>query len=97
MKSFSDLPDGFSEIYSINLQSNKKIAHLLNFGAVLVGVTMGVLAHFFISPIGSLFDFKDGYGVYFLRLFVLALSAFLYIILHEAVHGVAMKLCGAKK
>ena len=38
-----------------------------------------------------------GMGTYFLRFVVLAASSLIYIVLHEAVHGVAMKLCGTKK
>ncbi len=39
----------------------------------------------------------EGIGMYILRFAVLMVSSILYIILHEAVHGIAMKICGTKK
>ena len=70
---------------------------LVNGIAVLIGVSMALLAHFCVAPISALFDFSDGIGAYFLRFSVLAVCSLLYIILHEAVHGAAMKLCGTKR
>lgn len=97
MKSYTALPCEYGEIYSLNLQKDKKKAILVNGIAVIIGVAMALFAHFFVSPVSSLFDFSDGFGMYFLRFGVLIASSVAYIILHEAVHGVAMKICGTKK
>ena len=97
MNSYTTLPQSYVEIYSLNLQKDKKMALAVNGIATVIGVAMALLAHFFVSPISSLFDFSDGFGMYFLRFGVLIASSLAYIILHEAVHGVAMKICGTKR
>ena len=96
MKAVGQLPVNYKEIFSVNLQKDKKIATIINLGAVLIALIMAVPAHFYI-PITSLFDFSQGVKNYFARFIVLMVSMVAYIILHEAVHGVAMKMCGTKK
>lgn len=96
MKSFTELPMGYRQIFSVNLQKDKKIAMVINIGAIIIGIIMAVPMHFYIS-ITSLFDFSQGMGNYLARFIVLMVSMIAYIILHEAVHGVAMKICGTKK
>ena len=96
MRSFSKLPDGFVEIYSIDLKKNKKAALLVNALAIIIGVALAIIGHF-IVPITTLFSMDSGITMYMLRYLVLAISLILYIILHELVHGIAMKICGTKK
>ncbi len=96
MKSFSSLPEGYREIISINLQTDKKISLLVNGICIAIGVAMALVMNFYV-PISTLFDFTDGFGVGFLKIGVLILSMVIYMILHELVHGAAMKLCGTKK
>lgn len=96
MKSFTELPMGYRQIFSVNLQKDKKIAMVINIGAIVIGIIMAVPMHFYIS-VTSLFDFSQGMGNYLARFIVLMVSMIAYIILHEAVHGVAMKICGTKK
>ena len=96
MRSFSKLPDGFVEIYSIDLKKNKKAALLVNALAIIIGVALAIIGHF-IVPITTLFSMDSGITMYMLRLLVLVISLILYIILHELVHGIAMKICGTKK
>lgn len=96
MKSFTELPMGYRQIFSVNLQKDKKTAMVINIGAIIIGIIMAVPMHFYIS-ITSLFDFSQGMGNYLARFIVLMVSMIAYIILHEAVHGVAMKICGTKK
>ena len=96
MKSFTELPMGYRQIFSVNLQKDKKTAMVINIGAIIIGIIMAVPMHFYI-PITSLFDFSQGMGNYLARFIVLMVSMIAYIILHEAVHGVAMKICGTKK
>ncbi len=96
MTSYQTLPDGYKEILSIDLQKDKKLMLLVNGVAVCIAVIMTVFAHFFV-PVTTLFDMSQGFAVYFIRLFVLMIGSVLYIILHELVHGITMKLCGTKK
>lgn len=96
MRAVSQLPDGYREIYAIDLQKNKKLALLVNGLAILIAVLLAVPAHFAV-PIFTLFDMSQGYGAYFLRFGVLMVSLVIYMVLHELVHGVAMKLCGTKR
>ena len=51
----------------------------------------------FYIPITTIFDFSQGIKIYFARVIVLMVSMIAYLILHEAVHGIAMKICGTKK
>lgn len=96
MKAFNNLPTNYREIFSVNLQTDKKIAVILNIVSLLIGAVMAVPMHFYI-PITTLFDFSQGFIVYFIRFAVLLVAMIVYMILHEAVHGVAMKICGTKK
>lgn len=96
MTSYQTLPEGYKEILSIDLQKDKKLMFLVNGVAVVIAVIMAIFAHFSV-PITTLFDMSQGFAVYFARLFVLMIGSVLYIILHELVHGITMKLCGTKK
>lgn len=95
MKALQTLPVGYSEIYKVNLQKDKRIAVLINILAVLIGVAMAVPMHFYI-PISTLFDMEKGMLNYFLRFAVLFFSIIVYMILHELIHGVTMKICGSE-
>jgi len=44
-----------------------------------------------------LFSMEDGSGSYFLRFFALILLIIAYMVVHELIHGVAMKMCGTQK
>ncbi len=96
MKAYNQLPEGYKELFSINLQKDKKLALFVNLIGLVVMLVMGVPMHFYI-PITTLFDFSDGMVVYWVRFASLLVFLILYLILHEAVHGIAMKMCGTKK
>lgn len=96
MKRASELPEGYEQIFEVDLQKNKKIALIINLLAVAVGVAMAVPAAF-IVPIGALFDMSAGLLAYSLRFLTLIIAMVAYIVLHELIHGVAMKMCGTKK
>ncbi len=95
-QALQSLPEGYKEIYSVNLQNNKKIALLINIGALIIAFVMAVPAAF-IVPISSLFDMSQGIFAYMLRFIVLIVGCILYIILHELTHAAVMKYYGAKK
>ena len=96
LTSYSTLPEGYSEIYSLDIKKDKKLSLLINIFAIIIALVMAVPAHFYI-PIWSMFSMDEGIGMYILRFAVFLVSSILYIILHEAVHGIAMKMCGTKK
>lgn len=96
MKAIRELPENYQEIYSVNLQKDKKAATVVNAIAVVIAVVMMVAMHF-VVPIVYLFDLKGGMGAYLLRFAVLIVLMVAYMVAHEWIHGVAMKYCGTKK
>lgn len=96
MMSTQTLPDGYREILSVDLQKDKKLALLVNAAALIIAVAM-VVPMCFVVPITALFDFSAGIAQYMIRFAVLFLSLIAYMVLHELIHGVTMKLCGTKK
>lgn len=96
MKAIENLPEGYGEIYAVNLQKNKKMAMIVNLIAVAIAVIMAVPMHF-VVPFSTVFSMENGLFPYILRFVALIILMFLYLILHELVHGIAMKLCGTKK
>ena len=97
MKATQSLPAGYKEIFSVDLQKNKKLMLAVNVLGVVIALVFGIPAHFLAVPIGELFDLSRGLGPYALRFAALLVGMVVYIFLHEAVHGVAMKLCGTKR
>lgn len=96
MKAFESLPEGYREIYDIDLQKDKKTALFVNLLALAIAALL-VIPMLFVVPISSLFSMENGMGNYFLRFGALLVLIVVYMILHELVHGAAMKLCGTKK
>lgn len=95
-KAFTSLPEGYREILRLDLQKDKKQALIVNGLGLLIMLVLAVPMHFYIS-IGTLFSMEEGILDYMLRFLVLAVGMVVYLVLHELVHGVAMKLCGTKK
>lgn len=96
MKALNILPDGYGQIYEIDLQKNKKKMLLVNVIAFLISVLMVVTMCLYI-PITELFSFEKGILQYFMRFAAIFGLSFVYMVLHELVHGITMKLCGTKK
>ena len=96
MKAVECLPEGYREIYSVDLQKNKKMAIFVNLLAVVIAVIL-VLPMLFVVPISTLFSMEDGMKSYFVRFFALLILTIVYMVLHELVHGISMKICGTKK
>lgn len=89
MKRVPELPENYREICNVNLQKDKKTALKINLAAVAIMVLMLVPALFFV-PIRYL-------GESLVRPLVMLGAIILYLILHEAVHAVAMELLGTKR
>lgn len=96
MRAIDKLPEGYTEIYSINLQKDKKTAVWVNVFSIVIAVLMMVAMHF-VVPITSLFSMRYGTMAYLLRFGALLVLTIVYMVLHELVHGVSMKICGTKK
>lgn len=91
MKGYENLPVDYVPLFSIDLQKNKKLAALVYAISAVIAAALVVMGIFAV-PEAKLFDFSAGYGVYFGRLGVLVGGLFAYIVLHELVHGVFMRL-----
>ena len=96
MKAIGVLPEDYGEIYSLNLQKDKRAAIIVNLLALAIAAVMAVSMNFFVH-VASFFDMSGGIVRYFLRLAALIVLMVLYMVLHELVHGIAMKLCGTKR
>ena len=79
MKAISTLPQGYKNIYTLNLKKDK------------------IVSMHFVVPIFSFFDMSEGLKKYLIRFITWFVLSILYLILHELVHGIAMKICGTKK
>ena len=96
MKAVSELPSGYEKICSVDLKANKKLMILVNLFAIIIAAAL-VIPMLFLVPIWNLFSMEAGFIPYILRFAALAVFSVLYIILHELVHGITMKLFGTKK
>lgn len=86
----SELPAGYREQFTINLQKDKKLALIINGAAFAIMLVLGILGHLAV-PVTSLFSMEQGFGIYFLRIGALIVGYVVYMILHELVHGICMK------
>lgn len=89
MKPQVSLPEGYGQQFHIDLMKDRKLLLTVNGLGLAIAIVCAVPA-LFLVPITALFDFSDGLGMYFLRFLVILVGMVVYIILHEAVHGVAM-------
>ena len=90
------LPDGYRKIYSIDMHSDRKMAFLVNGIAAVIALVMAIGMHF-IVPVTSVIDTADDSIGFLIKMAVTAAGLLVYIILHEAVHGIAMKLYGCSR
>ena len=93
MKAVEALPQGYKEYYSLNLQKDKKVALLVNAISLVIAILLIIPMHF-VVPIYTIFN---GDVRSLIRLGSLAILFIVYMVLHELVHGIAMKSCGTKK
>lgn len=96
MNAIEKLPDGYSEIYSVNLQKDKKTVLIVNLLAVAIAAVF-LIPMLFVVPISLLFSMEDGMKNYIFKFVTFFVLMILYMVLHELVHGTAMKICGTKK
>lgn len=96
MRAVDHLPFSYREICDLDLQKDKKTAWAVSGSALVIAVLL-IVPMLFIVPISSLFSMENGMLDYIIRFAVLFVLSILYMILHELVHGMAMKICGTKK
>ena len=96
MRAVHHLPEGYKEIYAIDLQKDKKMSLVVSLIALVISVVLIVPMHF-VVPIYTMFSMEQGLQSYTIRFVTLLVLLVAYMILHELVHGVAMKKCGTKK
>ncbi len=100
MKSLNELPENYKEYYSVDLQNDRKMMLRINLVAVLIGITMVLAVGFFIPPstlTNEAVASSERLINISIKFMVLAILAVVYLVLHELVHGIAMKICGTKK
>jgi hypothetical protein len=95
VKSFPALPEGYRDVLTVNLQKNKKLAWGVNLAALVIAAIMVALMSLYI-PVTQLFDMSRGLGAYVLRFAVLLVAVLVYLVAHEGVHALVMKLSGTK-
>lgn len=95
MESHATLPEGYQEILAIDLQKDAKLALLVNGLAVAIMLIMVVAVFPFVS-LADLISDGDTMAL-MLKLMVFGVGTLVYLVLHEAVHGVFMRrFCSAK-
>jgi Protein of unknown function (DUF3267). len=89
------LPEGYSEIKRVNLQKDKKLAIILNVGALIIAVALFIVGGIFVP-----FSFEiseENLLVSLLKLFGVLVAIVLYLVAHEMVHGIFIKKYSGKK
>ncbi len=95
-KAIHELPAHYTDIRHIHFSKDKKSAITVNLMTVLIALAMIAVMNL-IVPISSLIPEDKGATALFARLAVLIPSIAISIILHEAIHGVLMKLFGCER
>ena len=96
MRTTSKLPDSYKEIYKVDMQNDKKMMLLVNGIALLITVAMIIPAAISV-PFSATFSFGSSPLMLAIRFICLFAGIVAYMVLHELIHGVAMKICGTKK
>ena len=96
-KTVQKLPEGYSEIYSVNLQKDKKTAVIINVIAGVICAAMLAIGHFCFVPLTEFGGDGENLFLDLLPMLVMLAGIFAYVVLHELTHGAVMKLFEAKK
>ena len=95
MKSTFELPCGYRQCLHVDLAKNKKLFLLVNLAAALIGVALAI-AGIVICPISATFDAEEYIWMPLLRFGVLMIAFPVYIVLHELVHGLFIRIFSGK-
>lgn len=96
MKSYTTLPEGYREIYALDMHEDKKLAVWVNLLSLAIAAVFAV-PMLFVVPWWTTFDVTDGMTGYWIKFAAMLGLTLLYLVLHELVHGIAMRICGTKK
>lgn len=96
MKSYTTLPEGYREIYALDMHEDKKLAVWVNLLSLAIAAVFAV-PMLFVVPWWATFDVTDGMSGYWVKFAAMLGLTLLYLVLHELVHGIAMRICGTKK
>lgn len=96
MKSYTTLPEGYREIYALDMHEDKKLAVWVNLLSLAIAAVFAV-PMLFVVPWWATFDVTDGMTGYWIKFAAMLGLTLLYLVLHELVHGIAMRICGTKK
>ncbi len=96
MTCFHILPDGYDEIKRFSFTNDKKLYKYINVAAFASAVFLVLIMRIFVpfdlfTPTSS----EEVEGI-FIKCGVLCVSAFAYVILHEAIHGVFIRIISGK-
>ena len=92
MKGIFSLPEGYEPMLSVDLQKNKRLAVLVNALALVIAAVLMVL-----GIVRRPIEVEIGDPTLFWRLFALAGGYIVYIVLHELVHGVFIRIFSGKR
>ena len=96
MNCCQSLPEGYREIYGIDLQRDKKPALIINLLSVFLAVAVFVPMNLY-CPFWILFDMSEGLTPYLIRTLVFLVGLIAYVVLHELTHAAVMKYYEATK
>lgn len=96
MRSYHTLPEGYREIYALDMHEDKKLAVWVNLLSLAIAAVFAV-PMLFVVPWWATFDVTDGMSGYWVKFAAMLGLTLLYLVLHELVHGIAMRICGTKK
>lgn len=96
MKTVQELPQDYSLLETVDLQNDKKTALKVNIFSLVLAVILAFIGNMFV-PMGVFFAIEESILAYLLKCGGLLVAFFVYIILHEITHGIAMKAFGAKE
>ena len=96
MRSYTTLPEGYREIYALDMHEDKKLAVWVNLLSLAIAAVFAV-PMLFVIPWWATFDVTDGMTGYWIKPAAMLGLTLLYLVLHELVHGIAMRICGTKK
>ena len=99
MNTYQQLPTNYEEIFSIDLQNDKKALFIVN-GLSFLLIFVMIIFTILLSKFTDLIPKRDasiGSTFYIIRLLISIFCIFIYLCLHELTHGLTMKYFGAKR
>ncbi|MDY4611280.1 MAG: DUF3267 domain-containing protein [Sphaerochaetaceae bacterium] len=91
-----ELPDGYRLIGAIDLQKDPKSVRVISLMAVAIGIACYFVGRMR-TPIGNTFLFSGRFSASAVRISCAFACMFLYLILHEWIHGVFIRFLGKVK